>query len=78
MNWEYEYNRLVESALKLNDIVNHLVAELEIRKGVAKVRQERIDKAIELTENLLKTEDGGYYQILFQEQLKVLRGEDKE
>lgn len=56
MDWEYEYNRLVNSALKLNDIVNHLVAELEIRKGVAKVRQERIDKAIEYIEKLLREE----------------------
>lgn len=37
---------------------------------------QRIDKAIELTKNLLKTEDRGYYQILFKEQLKVLGDEE--
>lgn len=31
-----------------------------------------INKAIELTKNLLKTEDRGYYQILFKEILKSL------
>ena len=35
-----------------------------------------IDKAIELTKNLLKTEDKGYYQIIFKEILKSLG--DKE
>ena len=35
-----------------------------------------IDKSIELTKNLLKTEDRGYYQILFKEILKNLG--DKE
>ena len=37
---------------------------------------QRLDKAIELTKNLLKTEDRGYYQILFKEQLKVLGDEE--
>jgi len=70
-NWEYEYSCLVKSALQLNEMYKRKVKENEEYK-------EKIDKAIELTENLLKTEDRGYYQILFQEQLKVLRGEDKE
>ena len=34
--------------------------------------KEVIDKAIELTKNLLKTEDRGYYQIIFKEILKSL------
>lgn len=38
--------------------------------------QQRIDKAIELTKNFLKTEDRGYYQIIFKEILKSLG--DKE
>lgn len=38
--------------------------------------KEVIDKAIELTKNLLKTENRGYYQILFKEILKSLG--DKE
>ena len=38
--------------------------------------KEVIDKTIELTKNLLKTEDRGYYQILFKEILKSLG--DKE
>ena len=37
-----------------------------------KKQKEVIDKAIELTKNLLKTEDRGYYQILFKEILKSL------
>jgi hypothetical protein len=41
-----------------------------------KKQREVIDKAIELTKNLLKTEDRGYYQILFKEILKSLG--DKE
>ena len=38
--------------------------------------KEVIDKTIELTKNLLKTEDRGYYQIIFKEILKSLG--DKE
>ena len=38
--------------------------------------KERIDKTIELTKNLLKTEYRGYYQIIFKEILKSLG--DKE
>ena len=38
--------------------------------------KEAIDKSIELTKNLLKTENRGYYQILFKEILKSLG--DKE
>lgn len=41
-----------------------------------KKQKEVIDKAIELTKKLLKTEDRGYYQILFKEILKSLG--DKE
>ena len=40
--------------------------------------QQRIDKAIELTKNVLKTEDRGYYQIIFKEILKSLGDEDNE
>jgi len=38
----------------------------------------RCEKAIEITQNLLKTEDKGYYQILFQKQLDILGGDDNE
>lgn len=51
----------------------------DFKKGraiVIKKQKEVIDKAIELTKNLLKTEDRGYYQILFKEILKSLG--DKE
>lgn len=41
-----------------------------------KKQKEVVDKAIELTKNFLKTEDRGYYQILFKEILKSLG--DKE
>ena len=50
----------------------------EIIKDFEQLQQENkkykgvIDKAIELTKNLLKTEDRGYYQIIFKEILKSL------
>ena len=34
-----------------------------------------INKSIKLTTNLLNTESQGYYQIIFKEQLKVLKGD---
>ena len=52
-----------------NDCIENLQQENKKYKEV-------IDKAIELTKNLLKTEDRGYYQILFKEILKSLG--DKE
>ena len=52
-----------------NDCIENLQQENQKYK-------EAIDKAIELTKNLLKTEDRGYYQILFKEILKSLG--DKE
>lgn len=55
--------------------MNGEILSLETAKKLEEL-QRRIDKAIELTENLLKTEDRGYYQLLFKEQLKVLRGVD--
>lgn len=53
----------------LRDMVLEKQEEIQKQKEV-------IDKAIELTKNLLKTEDRGYYQILFKEILKSLG--DKE
>ncbi len=37
-----------------------------------------INKSIELTTNLLNTESQGYYQIIFKEQLKVLKGDKND
>lgn len=51
--------------------------ELELYNEVIRLR-EIIDKTIEITENLLKTEDKGYYQILFQEQLDILKENNNE
>ncbi len=65
------FDNLTESALKLNEMYKRKIKENEELKKI-------INKAIELTENLLNTEDRGYYQLIFKEQLKVLRGEDKE
>lgn len=36
-----------------------------------------LDNAIEITNNLLKTEKSGYYQILFKKQLEILKGGDE-
>ena len=52
-----------------NDCIENLQQENQKYKEI-------INKAIELTKNLLKTEDRGYYQILFKEILKSLG--DKE
>ena len=40
--------------------------------------KEAIDRAKELTKNILKTEDRGYYQILFKEILKSLGDKENE
>ena len=49
-----------------------LLEYVEQLEQQCKKQKEVIDKAIELTKNLLKTEDRGYYQILFKEILKSL------
>ena len=58
-----------------NDFKNYVDYVAELEQQVRK-QKEVIDKSIELTKNLLKTEDRGYYQILFKEILKSLG--DKE
>ena len=40
--------------------------------------QQRIDKAVEITQNLLNTENSGYYKIIFQKQLDTLNGRSDE
>lgn len=50
--------------------------EVENLQEENKNQKEVIDKAMKLTKNLLKTENRGYYQILFKEILKSLG--DKE
>ena len=47
-------------------------------KGLSSDQREKINKATELTKNLLETENRGYYQILFKEQLKVLGDKENE
>ena len=49
-----------------------LITKYMFLEQKCKNQKEVIDKAIELTKNLLKTEDRGYYQILFKEILKSL------
>lgn len=67
----------------INSIHNSYIKELQKQDEYIKQLQQEnqkykeiINKAIELTKNLLKTEDRGYYQILFKEILKSLG--DKE
>ena len=63
------------SGITLEEHVRVLNAYQELQEKYNK-QKEAIDKSIELTKNLLKTEDRGYYQILFKEILKSLG--DKE
>ena len=63
------------SGITLEEHVRVLNAYQELKEKYNK-QKEAIDKSIELTKNLLKTEDRGYYQILFKEILKSLG--DKE
>lgn len=63
------------SGITLEEHVRVLNAYQELQEKYNK-QKEVIDKAIELTKNLLKTEDRGYYQILFKEILKSLGGKE--
>ena len=56
----------------LNENQVDLITKYMFLEQQCKKQKEVIDKAIELTKNLLKTEDRGYYQILFKEILKSL------
>ena len=73
---------LNEENKKLKEELKYTVPIVEHNKIVSKKLKENqkykevIDKTIELTKNLLKTEDRGYYQIIFKEILKSLG--DKE
>ena len=60
----------------LNENQVDLITKYMFLEQQCKNQKEVIDKAIELTKNLLKTENRGYYQILFKEILKSLG--DKE
>ena len=75
------YN-LQQENQRLKEELKYTVPIVEHNKIVSKKLKENqkykevIDKTIELTKNLLKTEDRGYYQIIFKEILKSLG--DKE
>ena len=56
----------------LNENQVDLITKYMFLEQQCKKQKEVIDKTIELTKNLLKTEDRGYYQILFKEILKSL------
>ena len=56
----------------LNENQVDLITKYMFLEKQCKKQKEVIDKSIELTKNLLKTEDRGYYQILFKEILKSL------
>ena len=68
-----EYGCSYTKLLELHDFYFEKYCDLKKENNKQK---EVIDKAIELTKNLLKTEDRGYYQIIFKEILKSLG--DKE
>ena len=82
------YNQLAKTMARNIDIdfaktpiVDILTGYTKYREAEEKVEQLEniIKEAIELTNNLLQTEDKGYYQILFQKQLDILnKGSDKE
>ncbi len=74
-----------EKADLLNEIITNLQQEnkqfkekIKRRDEFIKYQQQKIDKTIELTKNLLKTENKGYYQIIFKEILKSLGGDENE
>lgn len=80
---EQQYGAILSENAELeNKITNlqkenkHLNLQLDQALKDYDELQQKIDKAIELTKNLLKTEDRGYYQILFKEILKSLGDED--
>ncbi len=70
--------------LKRNDfdIDKFYSGDLKIFVKTAKKERDKlsdiINKSIELTTNLLNTESQGYYQIIFKEQLKVLKGDKND
>ena len=69
-----------EARNRAKELINEnqvdLITKYMFLEQQCKKQKEVIDKAIELTKNLLKTENRGYYQILFKEILKSLG--DKE
>ena len=76
-----EKDKEIERLKNINEehrILNgELRKELEVEKDISDGMLKTIDRAIELTENILSTEDRGYYQLIFKEQLKVLKGSDE-
>lgn len=68
-------NKEIEMLYKTIEAKDKIINEQALE--IARLK-ETIDKAIELTKNLLKTENRGYYQILFKEQLKVLGDKENE
>ena len=82
MNKEYPIEEELEEAYKkineLQEENERLKIQVSAREELYEYSQAKIDKAIEITENLLKTEKSGYYQIIFKKQLDILQGEDKQ
>ena len=75
---------LNEENKKLKEELKYTVPIVEHNKIVSKKLKENqkykevIDKTIELTKNLLKTEDRGYYQIIFKEILKSVGDKERK
>ena len=68
-------NKEIEMLYKNLDAKDKIINDQALE--IARLK-EKINKATELTKNLLKTENRGYYQILFKEILKSLGDKENE
>jgi len=69
------YNKLFENGN--DELARYFQAQIDDHKEWLDYKA-KVEKALELTNNLLKTETIGYYQIIFQKQLDVLNGRSNE
>ena len=85
----YKYFTTLYSKATKDIVIDDLVYKCEdldnLKKSYEKLYIEkenyksRCEKATEITENLLKTEKSGYYQIIFKQQLNILQnGSEKD
>ena len=68
---------LKDDLKELQDKIQQPETDVDIYKNLSKLRQERIDKAIEYIENTNKYSNLRRQQVL-DELLEILKGEDKE
>lgn len=68
----FEINKTIDKIrLQNNREYKEVMTQLEDYKS-------RCEKAVEITQNLLNTENSGYYKIIFQKQLDILNGRSDE